>query len=47
MTENYLPGSTPPPRGEALVPEQGTTQVLKAQASDLGHSTVQTGKRAG
>jgi hypothetical protein len=44
MTENYLPGSTPPPRGEALAPEQGTTQVVKAQASDLGHSSVRTGK---
>ena len=43
MTENYLPGSAPP-RGEALAPEQGTTQVVKDQASDLGHSSVQTGK---
>jgi len=43
MTENYLPGSTPP-RGEALAPEQGTTQVVKDQASDLGHSSVQSGK---
>jgi hypothetical protein len=44
MTENYLPGSTPPPRGEALAQEQGTTQVVKDQASDLGHSSVQAGK---
>ena len=44
MTENYLPGSTPLERGEALSQEQGTTQVVKAQASDLGHSSVQTGK---
>jgi hypothetical protein len=43
MTENYLPGSTPP-RGEALAPEQGTTQVVKDQASDLGHSSAQAGK---
>jgi hypothetical protein len=44
MTENYLPGSAPPPRGEALAQEQGTTQVVKDQASDLGHSSVQAGK---
>ena len=44
MTENYLPGSTPPPRGEALAQEQGTTQVVKDQASDLGHSSAQAGK---
>jgi hypothetical protein len=44
MTENYLPGSTPPPRGEALAPEQGTTQVVKDQASELGHSGAQAGK---
>jgi hypothetical protein len=44
MTENYLPGSAPPPRGEALAPEQGTAQVVKDHASNLGHSSVQTGK---
>jgi hypothetical protein len=44
MTENYLPGSAEPPRGEALAPEQGTAQVVKDHASDLGHSSVQTGK---
>jgi hypothetical protein len=44
MTENYLPSSTPPPRGEALAQEQGTTQIVKDQASDLGHSSVQAGK---
>ena len=43
MTENYLPGSTPP-RGKALAPEQGTTQVAKDQASDLGNSSIQAGK---
>jgi hypothetical protein len=44
MTENYLPGSAELPRGEALAPEQGTAQVVKDHASDLGHSSVQTGK---
>jgi hypothetical protein len=44
MTENYLPGSALPPRGEALAPEQDTTQVVKDQASDLGHSSAQAGK---
>jgi hypothetical protein len=44
MTENYLPGSAPPPRGESLAQEQGTTQVLKEQASELGHGSAQTGK---
>ena len=43
MTENYLPGSAEPPHGEALAPEQGTAHV-KDHASDLGHSSVQTGK---
>jgi hypothetical protein len=44
MTENYLPGSAEPQRGEALAPEQGTAHVVKDHASDLGHSSVQTGK---
>jgi hypothetical protein len=44
MTENYLPGSAEPPRGEALAQEQGTAQVVKDQASDLSHSSVQAGK---
>lgn len=44
MKENYLPGSTPPQRGEAWAQDQGTAQVVKDQASDLGHSSVQTGK---
>jgi hypothetical protein len=44
MTENYLPGSAQPPRGEALAPERDTTQVVKDHASNLGHSSVHTGK---
>jgi polyhydroxyalkanoate synthesis regulator phasin len=48
MTDNYLPASTPPQRGESLPPglaeEQGTTDVVKDQASDLSHSSVQAGK---
>jgi hypothetical protein len=44
MTDNYLPGSAPPPRGESLAREQDTTQVLKEQASELGHGSAQTGK---
>jgi hypothetical protein len=48
MTDNYLPASTPPQRGEPLPPasaeEQGTADVVKDQASDLSHSSIQTGK---
>jgi hypothetical protein len=48
MTENYPPGATPSLRGEsrppALAQEQGTADVVKDQASDLGHSSVQAGK---
>jgi hypothetical protein len=48
MTDNYLPASTPPQRGESLSPpsaeEQGTADVVKDQASDLSHSSIQTGK---
>ncbi|MFZ0001039.1 MAG: hypothetical protein WAK76_16215, partial [Trebonia sp.] len=48
MTDNYLPGSTPPQRGEPLPPasaeEQGTADVVKSQATDLSHSSIQTGK---
>ena len=48
MTDNYLPVSTPPQRGEPLPPalaeEQGTADVVKDQATDLGHSSIQTGK---
>ena len=48
MTDNYLPAATPPLRGEPLPPasaeEQGTADVVKDQASDLSHSSIQTGK---
>jgi hypothetical protein len=48
MTENYLPASTPPQRGEPLPPasaeEQGTADVVKDQATDLSRSSIQTGK---
>ena len=48
MTENYRPASTPPQRGESLPPvsaeEQGTSDVAKDQAADLGHSSMQAGK---
>ena len=48
MTDNYLPASTPPQRGEPLRPasaeEQGTAHVVKDQATDLSHSSIQTGK---
>jgi hypothetical protein len=48
MTDNYLPTSTPPQRGEPLPPasaeEQGTADVVKSQATDLSHSSIQTGK---
>ena len=48
MTENYLPAWTPPQRGEPLPPasaeEQGTADVVKDQATDLSHSSIQTGK---
>jgi hypothetical protein len=48
MTENYLPVSTPPERGESLPPvsaeEQGTSDVARDQAADLGHSSIQAGK---
>ncbi len=47
MTENY-PAATPSQRSEspppALAEEQGTADVVKDQASDLGHSSVQAGK---
>ena len=46
--ESYLPASTPPQSGESLSPpaaqEQGTADVVKDQASDLSHSSIQTGK---
>jgi hypothetical protein len=48
MTDNYLPASMPPPHGEPLPPasaeEQGTADVVMDQATDLGHSSIQTGK---
>src|SRR5260370_8379508 len=48
MTENYPYASTPPQRGEPLRPasaeEQGTADVVKSQATDLSHSSIQTGK---
>jgi hypothetical protein len=48
MTDNYRPASTPPQRGEPLPPasaeEQGTADVVKSQATDLSHSSIQTGK---
>ena len=48
MTDNYPPASTPPQRGEPLPPasaeEQGTAHVVKSQATDLSHSSIQTGK---
>jgi hypothetical protein len=48
MTENYPPAATPSERGESRPPvlaeEQGTADVVKDQASDLGHSSVQAGK---
>jgi hypothetical protein len=48
MTDNYLPAATPPQRGEPLPPapaeQQGTADVVKDQASDLSHSSIQTGK---
>jgi hypothetical protein len=48
MTDNYLPTSTPPQRSEPLPPasaeEQSTADVVKSQATDLSHSSIQTGK---
>jgi hypothetical protein len=48
MTENYPYAPTPPQRGEPLPPasaeEQGTADVVKSQATDLSHSSIQTGK---
>jgi hypothetical protein len=50
MTDNFLPGSTPPQGDEAFPPasaeeeEQGAADVVKDQVSDLSHSSIQTGK---
>ena len=49
MTENYLPASMPPPQRDhcrLLAQEQGTADVVKDQAADLGHSGIQAGKHA-
>src|SRR3984957_10569108 len=47
MTDNFLPGSTPPQGDEAFPPasaeEQGAADVVKDQVSDLSHSSIQTG----
>jgi hypothetical protein len=48
MTDNYLPEATPPQRDEPFPPasaeEQGTADVVRDQATDLTHSSIQTGK---
>jgi hypothetical protein len=48
MTDNYLPPATPPQGGEPFPPasaqEQGTADVVKDRATDLSHSSIQTGK---
>jgi len=46
MTENYLPEATqrsqsPPP---GVAEQQGTADIVKAQASGLSHGSVQAGK---
>jgi ElaB/YqjD/DUF883 family membrane-anchored ribosome-binding protein len=50
MTENYSPASMPPQRGDPLTPlpaqEQDTADVVKDQAADLSHSSIQAGKHA-
>src|SRR5580693_9517405 len=48
MTDNYLPEATPPQRDEPFPPasaeEQGTADVVRDQATDLTHSSIQTEK---
>ena len=48
MTDNYPLASTSSERGEPLpsasAEEQGTADVVKSQATDLSHSSIQTGK---
>jgi hypothetical protein len=48
MTDNYPPTATPPQRYEPFPPasaeEQGTADVVKDQAADLGNSSIETGK---
>jgi hypothetical protein len=57
MTENYPPASAAPPGtmpspewGDPLAPppagEQGTADIVKDQAADLGQSTVEAGKHS-
>jgi hypothetical protein len=50
MTENYSPASMPPQRGDPLTPlpaqQQDTADVVKDQAADLSHSSIQAGKHA-
>jgi hypothetical protein len=48
MTDNQLPAFMPPPGGESPRPmpagEQGTAEAVKDKASDLTHSSFQSGK---
>jgi len=48
MTYDYLPAASPPQRGEPFPPpsaeQQGTADVVKDQAADLSHSSIQTGR---
>jgi len=48
MTHNYPPASTPAQRGESFprvsAEDQGTADLVKDQASDLSHSSIQAGK---
>lgn len=44
MIDNHLPASMPPQYGETLAEDQGTAQIVKDQASGLGHSGAETGK---
>jgi hypothetical protein len=50
MTENYSPTSMPPQHGDPLTPlpaqQQDTAGVVKDQAADLSHSSIQAGKHA-
>jgi hypothetical protein len=48
MTHNYPPASTPAQRGESFprvsAGDQGTADLVKDQASDLSHGSIQAGK---
>ena len=52
MTDKYPPAATPPPGwsapSESLPPasaqEQGTADLVKGEAADLGNGSVQAGK---